>query len=67
MASVDEQIESLEAAIASGARTAKSDDGEVEYRTLKDMRSVLAALKRRKSGTTNHALKASYPTTGRGL
>ena len=40
MAYTQAQLDSLEAAIAEGARTVKYEDREVTYRSLKDMESL---------------------------
>lgn len=51
---IDEQIASLEEAIAQGVRRVVFHTGgtrrEIEYHSLKDMREALAALKASKSG-----------------
>ena len=50
MTSIDTKIERLEDAIASGARVVSYDDRRVEYRSLKEMKQVLAGLKAKRDG-----------------
>lgn len=60
MSSTDDQIASLEEAIAQGVRSIVFHSGgtrrEIEYHSLKDMREALAALKAQQSGRSRIVL-----------
>ena len=66
MATTQEEIERLEAAIASGARRVEYSDKEIEYRSLEEMNRILKDLKN-KAVPRNRFLSGFYVDVDKGL
>ena len=66
MATTDEQIQKLEEAIASGAKTIEYDNRKITYKSTDDMLKALALLRRKKAGGGG-VLNTVNPRTGTGL
>ncbi|MFN3646247.1 MAG: phage head-tail joining protein [Gemmobacter sp.] len=69
MAFTVEQRTALAEAIARGALEVQMGQERVKYRSLAEMRQILALMDAELSGTaaTRHQFGVIYPTTGRGL
>lgn len=67
MAFTETDRDALKAAIAKGARRVRIGAEEVEYRSLAEMRQVLAMIEDELSGTSSNAVTPVYPYTTRGL
>lgn len=68
MATIDEQIADLEAALATGAASVRNGEEQVNFRPQAELRSELARLKAVQNGQANGPkLRLMVPRTGRGL
>lgn len=67
MAISQEDIDALQTALGTGAKKVKKGDEEVEYRSISEMRAILADMKSQLAGGKRTGIAVVYPTIGRGL
>lgn len=66
MSSLEDDIKKLQSAIRRGVSRVQYKDRTVEYRSLDEMRDILAEMKR-EAGQTKSTRKRTNPTFDRGL